>query len=59
MSAKAIYESDGKTLLSNYLANNSYVKNRFVVIEKGCNWDELLENNHWLKEEVGIFIDLV
>jgi len=57
MSAKAIYESDGKTLLSKYLENNSYVKNRFVVIEKGCKWDELLENNPWLKEEVRVYVN--
>lgn len=52
MSAKAIYESDGKTLLSKYLVNGSYVKNRFVVISKDSNWDDLMAENPWLKKEV-------
>ncbi|XP_031568246.1 ATP-citrate synthase-like [Actinia tenebrosa] len=52
MSAKAIYESDGKTLLSKYLdTSTSYVQNRFITINKESNWDELIEKNPWLKQE--------
>jgi hypothetical protein len=52
MSAKAIYECDGKTLLSKYLDSTSYVQNRFITITKDSNWDELIEKNPWLKQEV-------
>lgn len=53
MSAKAIYESDGKTLLSKYLdSSTTYVQNRFITITKESNWDELIEKNPWLKQEV-------
>ena len=57
MSAKAIYEADGKSLLVKFLQNSDYVKNKFAVVERDTNWGELENDNPWLKEEVRTFVN--
>ena len=52
MSAKAISEADGKSLLTKCLPNCSYVKNKFAVVVNGSNWDEILKRNPWISTEV-------
>ena len=52
MSAKAISEADGKSLLTKCLPNCSYVKNKFAVVVNGSNWDEILKKNPWILTEV-------
>ncbi|EDO37585.1 predicted protein [Nematostella vectensis] len=51
MSAKAIYESDGKTLLSSYLSCPNYVPNKFVEITNDTDWKKIEADTPWLKEE--------
>lgn len=51
MSAKAISEADGKSLLTKCLPNCSYVKNKFAVVVNGSNWDEILKRNPWISTE--------
>lgn len=52
MSAKAIYESDGKTLLGKFVESSNFVKNRYALVTSETNWDELVEQNPWLTTEV-------
>ena len=52
MSAKAIYESDGKTLLAKFLTFPNFVKNKYAMITSETKWDELVEQNPWLATEV-------
>ena len=53
MSAKAIREATGKTLLSNGLASGVAVSARFAVVTPDTNWEELELKQPWLKTEVG------
>lgn len=52
MSAKAISEADGKSLLTKWLPNYNYVKNKFAVVVNGSNWDEISKRNPWISTEV-------
>ena len=52
MSAKAILEAQGKSLMVKFLENSNYVKNKFAVVNRDTNWDELEKQNPWLKQEV-------
>ena len=57
MSAKAVYETDGKSLLAKWLQNSNYVKNKFAVGEQDTNWDEMVKENPWIATEVCLFRD--
>lgn len=48
MSAKAIYETDGKSLVAKCLQNNCYVKNKFAIVVQETNWDDLVKDNPWI-----------
>lgn len=52
MSAKAIYETDGKSLVAKCLQNNCYVKNKFAVVVQETNWDDLVKDNPWILSQV-------
>ena len=52
MSAKAIYETDGKSLLANYLKYPHYVKNKFAVVAQDTNLNEIGKEHPWLNTEV-------
>ena len=52
MSAKAIYETDGKSLLARCFQNSNYTKNKFSVIVHDTNWDEIVKENPWIATEV-------
>ena len=54
MSAKAIYETDGKSLLAKWLQNSNYTKNKFAIVVHDTNWDELVKENPWIQNEVGV-----
>lgn len=51
MSAKAIFEADGKSLLTKWLPNINYVKNKFAVVVNDFNWDDVLKRNPWISTE--------
>ncbi|KAL9966324.1 hypothetical protein ACROYT_G024378 [Oculina patagonica] len=51
MSAKAIYETDGKSLLAKWFQNTCYVKNKFAVVVHDTNWDEIVQENPWIASE--------
>jgi len=51
MSAKAIYETDGKSLLAKWLQNSNYTKNKFAIVVHDTNWDELVKENPWIQNE--------
>ena len=55
MSAKAIYETDGKSLLAKCLRNSNYIKNKFAVVVHDTNWDETVKENPWIVTEVSLF----
>lgn len=52
MSAKAIYETDGKSLLAKCFQNTCYVQNKFAVIVHDTNWDAIVQENPWIASEV-------
>lgn len=52
MSAKAIYETDGKSILAKCFQTSCYVKNKFAVVVQDTNWDELAQENPWIASEV-------
>ena len=54
MSAKAIFEADGKSLLTKWLPNINYVKNKFAVVVNDFNWDDVLKRNPWISTEVSL-----
>lgn len=51
MSAKAIYENDGKSLLAKCFQNTCYVKNKFAVVVHDTNWDAIVQENPWIASE--------
>lgn len=51
MSAKAIYETDGKSLVAKCLQNSCYVKNQFAVVVQETNWDDLVKDNPWISSQ--------
>lgn len=51
MSAKAIYETDGKCLLTKWLQNSNFTKNKFAVVVHDTNWDETVKENPWIATE--------
>ncbi|XP_068717882.1 ATP-citrate synthase-like [Montipora capricornis] len=51
MSAKAIFEADGKSLLTKWLPNINYVKNKFAVVVSDFNWEDVLKRNPWISTE--------
>lgn len=53
MSAKAIYETNGKCLLTKWLQNSNFTKNKFAVVVHDTNWDETVKENPWIATEVG------
>ena len=55
MSAKAIYETDGKSLLAKCFQNTCYVKNKFAVVVHDTNWDAIVQENPWIASEVSYF----
>lgn len=54
MSAKAIYETDGKSLLAKWFQNSNYTKNKFAVVVHDTDWDVTLRENPWLETEVSL-----
>lgn len=54
MSAKAIYETDGKSLLAKWFQNSNYTKNKFAVVVHDTDWEVTLEENPWLETEVSL-----
>ena len=58
MSAKAISEATGKSLLSKHLsvANNVFVKPKFVQIGEHTDLQRLLDENPWLVSDVSFFV---
>lgn len=59
MSSKAIYEGDGKRLLSKNLKNEHLVHSQFVHIDEDTDLDGLVSENPWLNEKVCSFCLLV
>ena len=57
MSAKAVYETDGKSLLAKWLQNSNYIKNKFAVVVHDTNWDDMVKENPWIATEVCLFRD--
>lgn len=51
MSAKAIYETDGKSLLAKWFQNSNYTKNKFAVVVHDTDWEVTLKENPWLETE--------
>lgn len=54
MSAKAIYETDGKSLLAKWFQNSNYTKNKFAVVVHDTDWEVILKENPWLETEVSL-----
>lgn len=59
MSAKAIYETDGKSLLSKCFQNTCYIKNKFVVVVHDTNWDVIVQENPWIASEVSYILYII
>lgn len=56
MSAKAISEATGKDIINRNLAPlTSAVKCRFASINENTKWEDLVQDNPWLKSEVLIW----
>jgi ATP citrate (pro-S)-lyase len=51
MSAKAIREATGKDLLNRFL-KGSAIKSRFAVVNENSNFEDVINQNPWLKQEV-------
>lgn len=51
MSAKAIREATGKTLLNQYLGPTA-VKCNFVSLDFGVDWPSLILKHPWIEKEV-------
>lgn len=52
MSAKAIREATGKDLINRKLGNRTKAaKCRFVPIDENTNWNTIVDDNPWLKNE--------
>ncbi|GFY66093.1 ATP-citrate synthase, partial [Trichonephila inaurata madagascariensis] len=51
MSAKAITEATGKSLLSKFLCSSSVVKSQFAVVDENSDWQQVVEENPWLLKE--------
>lgn len=52
MSAKAIREASGKSLINKYLGgNNATVQSRFASVDPNTKFAELVANHPWLKTE--------
>lgn len=51
MSAKAIQEATGKNLLNKFLNHSGYVHSKFVAVDESSNFEQLVAENPWLKEE--------
>ena len=52
MSAKAIREATGQTILSKHLKSSSVVKTDFAVVTEDTCWDTLAQQHPWLCTEV-------
>lgn len=59
MSAKAIYETDGKSLLSKCFQNTCYIKNKFAVVVHDTNWDVIVQENAWIASEVSYILYII
>lgn len=59
MSAKAIYETDGKSLLSKCFKNTCYIKNKFAVVVHDTNWDVIVQENAWIASEVSYILYII
>lgn len=53
MSAKAIYEAKGKSLLNEAL-KGVISENKFVSVTAETDWTELAQENPWLNETVSL-----
>ncbi|GFS36175.1 ATP-citrate synthase [Nephila pilipes] len=51
MSAKAIREATGKSLLTKYLCSSSVIKCQFAVVDDNSDWQQVVEENPWLLQE--------
>jgi len=51
MSAKAIREATGKDLLNRFLTGTVAAKGYFASVDEKTNWDELIQQNPWLRSE--------
>ena len=51
MSEKAIYKTDGKSLLAKCFQNTCYEKNKFAVVAHDTNWDAIVQENPWIASE--------
>lgn len=56
MSAKAIYEAKGKSLLNAALGGTA-ATNKFVSVDAETNWEKLKSENPWLNDTVSKQID--
>ena len=56
MSAKAINEVTGKSLLQRHLKHEGVAENRLAVVTPDVNWGELTAQHPWLLTEVSSYV---